>query len=121
MDAFDFIRTYQRMCLAHDSEDCKNEKGKECPLKPFTCNFIEAPIEEMNTIALKVEEWGKAHPVYTRGMKLKKAFPNVKCHNDGAPCVCPKSFLNGCCPRPLEGCNPTKCHQEYWNTEIAED
>lgn len=119
MDAINFIKTYQRMCLAHDGIECKNENGETCPLKSFTCDFIETPKEEMETIASKVEEWGKIHPARTKASDLKKVFPNVVCFEDGTPDICCASFNGGMCPGKNKPCQ--ECKVKFWNTEIEED
>lgn len=119
MDAINFIKTMQRMCLAFQGSNCENENGEYCPLRSFICDLNEVPAEEMETIVSKVEEWGKAHPARTKASNFKKVFPNVVCFDDGTPDICPASFNDGMCPEKKKAC--ADCKKRFWNTEIQED
>lgn len=119
MDAVNFIKTYQRMCLCFHGSNCENENGEYCPLRSFTCNLEEVSAEEMETVVHKVENWGKVHPARTKASDLKKVFPNVVCFDDGTPNVCCASFNGGMCPGKKTACD--QCKKRFWNTEIVED
>lgn len=119
MDAVNFIKTMQRMCLSFQGSNCNNEKGEFCPLKDFTCDLNEIPAGEMKATVSKVEEWGKAHPARTRASELKKLFPSVVCSEDGTPDVCCLSFNGGTCPGRDKDC--FGCRKKFWNEEIEED
>ena len=73
MDAVEYIKEKVRMCHSDPIEKFKCDR---CPMFADTIEIGCVYWEETDpTEAVRiVEEWSKAHPIQTNGMKLKKDF-----------------------------------------------
>lgn len=110
MDAFDFFKTYHRMCSHYI--DCSN-----CPLDG--CTNIENWSDEVaaKNIPL-VEQWGKEHPTKTRASIIEKMFPDVLRLDNETPAICPSSYYDGRCPYGKIDC--FTCRKRFWSEEVKD-
>lgn len=69
MEALEFLKEYNRMCVAN--KDCQG-----CPLKEDTCCSLSAELseEQITIIVDKTEQWSKEHPIITNARKFKEVF-----------------------------------------------
>jgi len=68
MDALEFLKEYNRMCVVN--KDCHG-----CPLKGTTCSLgSELSEEQMTIIVEKTEQWSKEHPIITNARKFEEVF-----------------------------------------------
>lgn len=68
MEAIEFLKEYNRMCV-----ECRNCSG--CPLKGTECSIGSGlSEEEMINIVGKTEQWSKEHPIITNARKFKEVF-----------------------------------------------
>lgn len=81
MDAFDFVKAYQRMCKAHTncSKGCPLHAGDE------VCTMITSAQDAVDI----VEKWAKEHPVKTRQSEFLKQWPSVKKDEKGVLLIHP--------------------------------
>jgi hypothetical protein len=68
MEAIEFLKEYNRMCV-----ECRDCSG--CPLKGTECSIgSELSEEEMISIVGKTEQWSKEHSLVTNAQKFKEVF-----------------------------------------------
>ena len=68
MEALEFLREYNRMCVVN--KDCHG-----CPLKGTTCSLgAELSETQMAIIVDKTEQWSKEHPIITNAQKFEEVF-----------------------------------------------
>lgn len=68
MEAIEFLKEYNRMCV-----ECRNCSG--CPLKGTECSIGSGlSEEEMINIVDKTEQWSKEHPAITNARKFEEVF-----------------------------------------------
>ena len=80
MEAIEFLKEYNRMCVVN--KDCQG-----CPLKGTTCSLYDAPEEQMINIVDKTEQWSKEHPVITNAQKFEEVFGNEAIYAISSPNV----------------------------------
>jgi hypothetical protein len=69
MEALEFSKEYNRMCVV-------NKGCQGCPLKGDTCCSLSAELseEQITIIVDKTEQWSKEHPIITNARKFKEIF-----------------------------------------------
>lgn len=115
MDAFDFVKAYQRMCKAHTncSKGCPLHAGDE------VCTMITSAQDAVDI----VEKWAKEHPVKTRQSEFLKQYPDADISDDGLPDVAPCQLCVGLIHgESTEDCENrglcVECRREFWSQEV---
>lgn len=112
MDAFDFVKAYQRMCKAYPT--C----SKGCPLHAGddVCMIVTSAQDAVDI----VEEWAKKHPVKTRQSEFLRQWPGASKDSKGVPLIRPcdidtESYADKglLCSRSC-----VKCRREFWSQEV---
>ena len=112
MDAVEFIKERQRMCLLH-KDGCFG-----CPLESKKCGgFRNVNAEE---IVREVEGWSATHPHKTRQSVFLEQWPDADRDNKGVIALCPKYVNRGVtCQRDntlFKMCDD--CRREFWMQEV---
>ena len=114
MDAVEFLKENERMCIKTDiCADCpayEENNGHD-----VTCNeFMDKYPEEYVSC---VEKWSAEHPVKTRQSEFLKMFPKVEMSRGTIsilPCILDMDYRS-------EKCDETdcfSCRKKYWFTEV---
>ena len=111
MDAFKFLKEFNRMCHQHKDVMCMG-----CPREAeLTCEIIDLSPEGIKKLVRDVEQWSKEHPLSTRLQDFKKKYPNAQMCESGLPSACCMS-LGYCksCDDPENDC------EACWNMPVEE-
>ena len=116
MDAIEFIRERNRMCMSFgDGEGCMScpfyKEGNRC--MAIFWNEEIVPI---------VEKWSFEHPRKTRQSVFLEQYPDTIIDSYGVLGFCPTSISaahrdsNGACKDPERLCR--ECRKEFWSQEV---
>ena len=111
MDAFEFLKEFNRMCDQYKDVMCK-----VCPrIKCESCDALSLNATALKELVKCVERWSKEHPQRTRLEDFKEKYPNMKCRDSGIPWAC-CSYLGYC-----ESCDEAKSDCIVcWNMPVEE-
>lgn len=120
MDAFEFLKTKNRMC-----ETYLRTKPSKCDGCPFDdeagamCStWCYDHAEEAVTI---VERWAEQHPAKTRQSEFLKQWPDTRVNGSGVLALCPNDIYqwrraeDGTCAETMS-CDD--CRYEFWMKEV---
>lgn len=115
MDAFEYVKTKERMCRSYSS--CN-----KCQLCGYQCADEDYKKDEDITAIIKiVETWGREHPAKRRQDELLKIFPDAAISGlTKASVICPMDVSKNveCRGKGDENCHD--CKREYWLEEVEE-
>lgn len=109
MDALEFLKEVQRICVKH-KESCKTF------LAYTVCNGkLGKTDEELEEVVKNIEQWSKEHPKKTYKDVFLKVFPSAKLDDGGTPNACIRDIFGD----SFGNCD-LEC-SECWNQEYKED
>ena len=82
MEALEFLKAYNRMCIMYKS--CRG-----CPLEMDRCAGCGDEFSEKQIINIidKTEQWSKDHPLVTNKMKIREVFGDKAIYAISSPNV----------------------------------
>ena len=114
MDAAEFIKERNRMCMSFSS-GCNG-----CPaFNESCCAFSNLSTMDAKDQVGVVEKWSIEHPRKTRLSVFLERYPEADVMDNGLFHMCPKWIDKRY--NPCEGCAYTKCddcEKEYWMQEV---
>lgn len=112
MDAVEFIRERNRMCVEHNG--CA-----DCPASGVACGNIVAMRNDSSIVQI-VEEWAKKHPRKTRQSEFLRQWPEADIRSTGLPNIAPCQLYKElkCRERCKQYADCNECSREFWGQEV---